>query len=134
MAVTTARYFYSTFAWGHSSLASTYVSASYRQLPYGFNRLFEASAPPPAVGLASAPPFITALAFSPRGAVAAGCADGRVWIGLGGEKPSGTGAIAKKRSRKWMGLSEEGFFIKVDEVMIAALYAIFSKWSRLNKH
>jgi hypothetical protein len=44
--------------------------------------------------------------MSPTGALAAGTADGRLWVGLGGEK----GALSipgKKKARKWGGLSSE---------------------------
>ncbi|OCB86785.1 WD40 repeat-like protein [Sanghuangporus baumii] len=88
--------------------------------------------PSPALapGISSLPPFITALALSSQGAVAAGTADGRVWVGLGGVKSIQSESSRKnkskvKRSRKWGGLNEEeGFFVKVGESLIAGLQFI----------
>ena len=90
------------------------------------------TAPSPnlAPGISSLPPFIVSLAVSPSGVVAAGTADGRVWVGLGGEKPSSSSQNVsspsntnkKKRTRKWSGLNaEEGFETKVGEGMITGL-------------
>lgn len=55
-------------------------------------------------GITLSPPFIISSAISPSGVLAAGTADGRIWLGFGGEKRMHT----KKRSKKWDGLSEEG--------------------------
>ena len=68
-------------------------------------------APPPSEGVSLSPPFVLSTTVSPAGLVAAGTADGRVWLGGGGEKrPDGK----KKRSRKWEGLKEdEGIWLQV---------------------
>ncbi|KAK7054664.1 hypothetical protein VNI00_003127 [Paramarasmius palmivorus] len=55
-------------------------------------------------GITLSPPFITSSAMSPSGVLAVGTADGRIWLGFGSEMQK----QAKKRSRKWNGLSEEG--------------------------
>ncbi|KAI5121688.1 hypothetical protein M0805_002763 [Coniferiporia weirii] len=89
-------------------------------------RLVLEPAPAPAPGLASLPPFVTALAVSPHGALAAGTADGRVWLGLAGEKrPTTTKKDGNKRtrSRKWAALSPgAGAFTKVGESMVTSLH------------
>ena len=60
------------------------------------------------------------MSLSANGVIAIGTADGRVWIGTGGEKiPGGD----KKRSRKWEGLRErEGVTQKIAEGPVVALY------------
>ncbi|TFK42297.1 WD40-repeat-containing domain protein [Crucibulum laeve] len=71
-------------------------------------------------GMALAPPFIMAMAMSPVGVLAAGTADGRLWIGFGGEKASAD--KKKKKTRIWEGLKrEEALLIKVAEGPIVAL-------------
>lgn len=57
-------------------------------------------------GVSMSPPFILSSGMSPSGILAAGTADGRVWIGTGGEKMSGvsSGTSVKKKRRKWEGL------------------------------
>ena len=73
------------------------------------------------------PLFVTAIAISATGVVAAGIADGRLWIGLGGE--SRLVPQSKKRNAKWRGLREEdGLFVKVAEGPIVALSAPYSLW------
>lgn len=70
------------------------------------------------------PPFIMSSALSPSGIFAVGIADGRVWIGTGGEKMP-AGASAKKKRRKWEGLKQdEGFMADVGHGPIVALYAL----------
>ncbi|KAL1739987.1 WD40 repeat-like protein [Schizophyllum fasciatum] len=61
-------------------------------------------------GLALSPPFVLALAMSPAGALAAGLADGRVWVGLGGEREptAAKKGKSKKRTKKWEGLDARG--------------------------
>ncbi|KAG6810284.1 hypothetical protein H0H92_012582 [Tricholoma furcatifolium] len=69
------------------------------------------------LGLGLSPPFITSLAISPTGIIAAGTADGRLLVGCGGYKaPKGKGGSGSsggggggkgKRSRKWEGLNAE---------------------------
>ncbi|KAG2047960.1 WD40 repeat-like protein [Suillus hirtellus] len=63
-------------------------------------------------GVSMSPPFILSSAMSPSGILAAGTADGRVWIGTGGEKMTGvsSGASVKKKRRKWEGLKQDGAF------------------------
>ncbi|KAH8116886.1 WD40 repeat-like protein [Phellopilus nigrolimitatus] len=88
-------------------------------------RLEIAAAPALAPGISSLPPFITSLAVSTQGIIAAGTADGRIWIGLGGEKQASGSSKKKKKSRKWGGLSEgDGFFTKMDENLVAALHFV----------
>ncbi|KAG7092672.1 hypothetical protein E1B28_009007 [Marasmius oreades] len=58
-------------------------------------------------GMTLSPPFITCTAISPAGVLAAGLADGRLWLGFGGEKTSTPKSAGKRRARKWNGLSEE---------------------------
>ena len=60
-------------------------------------------------------------AVSSAGVVAAGTADGRIWVGTGGEKRSGSSG-KKKKSRKWEGLKEdEGLLVKVAEGPVVGL-------------
>ncbi|KAG2341597.1 hypothetical protein BDR05DRAFT_976905 [Suillus weaverae] len=61
---------------------------------------------PRSSGVSMSPPFILSSGMSPSGIFAAGTADGRVWIGTGGEKMSGvsSGTSVKKKRRKWEGL------------------------------
>ncbi|KAF7304953.1 hypothetical protein MKEN_01209800 [Mycena kentingensis (nom. inval.)] len=66
------------------------------------------TADPATQGVSLSPPFIMSAALSTTGAMAAGTADGRLWLGTGGDK----GALAakstkKKRSRKWEGLNAD---------------------------
>ncbi|KAI0062311.1 WD40 repeat-like protein [Artomyces pyxidatus] len=66
----------------------------------------EAVPPPQDSGVSLSPPFVLCLSVSSVGIIAAGTADGHLWIGTGGEKkPSGAGK--NKRTRKWEGLREE---------------------------
>jgi hypothetical protein len=55
--------------------------------------------------------------MSEEAVVVAGMADGRIWIGMGGEKSQSTGKNSKKkRSRKWDGLKhDQGGFVHVAE-------------------
>jgi len=67
---------------------------------------------PPSGGVSLSPPFIHSIALSEHGVMAASTADGRVWVGRGGDKS----VVAKKRSRKWEGLKEgEGDWVTVAE-------------------
>jgi len=65
---------------------------------------FDIDGLPPSSTVSMSPPFVHCIAFSEHGAAAASTADGRVWIGRGGDKsiPS-----KKKRIRKWEGLRED---------------------------
>ncbi|KAI0707616.1 WD40 repeat-like protein [Earliella scabrosa] len=72
---------------------------------------FDITAPPPVEGVSLSPPFALSVSVSPAGLVAASTADGRVWLGGGGEKRPNS---KKKRSRKWEGLKEdEGVWVQV---------------------
>lgn len=70
---------------------------------------FDLGTSPPSSGVSMSPPFILSLAMSPSGILAAGTADGRVWIGAGGEKMLGVSSRAsvKKKRRKWEGLKQD---------------------------
>ncbi|KIM65330.1 hypothetical protein SCLCIDRAFT_542180 [Scleroderma citrinum Foug A] len=59
-------------------------------------------------GTSMTPPFIVSLSISPTGIIAAGTADGRVYVGTSGEKSSEAGAGRQKRRRKWEGLRADG--------------------------
>lgn len=69
---------------------------------------------PSAGGMTLSPPFVLCSALSPAGVIAAGTADGRLFIGFGGEKrPSGgSSGNKKKRAKKWNGLDEEAELIE----------------------
>jgi WD40 repeat protein len=75
-------------------------------------------------GVSMSPPFILSSAMSPSGILAAGIADGRVWIGTGGEKMSAvsSGTSIKRKRRKWEGLKQdEAFMADVGHGPITAL-------------
>ena len=62
------------------------------------------------------------MAMSITGILAAGTADGRLWIGFKGDKASNSGKGPKKKSKKWEGLDEdEALLIKVAEGPIVAM-------------
>ncbi|KAJ8079073.1 hypothetical protein PM082_013360 [Marasmius tenuissimus] len=63
-------------------------------------------------------------AISPAGALAAGLADGRLWMGFGGEKSASPKPSGKKRARKWNGLAEEGEIVEkvADGPVVAAAF------------
>ncbi|KAH9945888.1 WD40 repeat-like protein [Epithele typhae] len=79
-----------------------------------------ASVPPtPGQSVSLSPPFVLSLSVSPSGLLAASTADGRVWIGSGGEKRPG--AAKKKRTRKWEGLkTDAGSWLQVAEGPVVA--------------
>ncbi|KAH8827009.1 WD40 repeat-like protein [Flagelloscypha sp. PMI_526] len=63
-------------------------------------------------GMSMSPPFIMSTAMSLSGILAAGTADGQLWVGLGGEKvtPAATSKKSSqkvKKSRKWDGLRSD---------------------------
>ncbi|KAF8912110.1 WD40-repeat-containing domain protein [Gymnopilus junonius] len=71
-------------------------------------------------GVSLSPPFILSTAMSATGVLAAGTADGRLFVGFGGEKSSVKGS--KKKSKKWEGLEEdETVLVKVAEGPIVAM-------------
>lgn len=82
---------------------------------------------PPESGISLSPPFVMSISVSSTGIVAAGTADGRIWIGTGGEKmPAGGSGGKKKRSRKWDGLKEnDGLLVKVAEGPVVGLYVVY---------
>ncbi|KIM48722.1 hypothetical protein M413DRAFT_15055 [Hebeloma cylindrosporum] len=73
-------------------------------------------------GMALSPPFIMSMAMSTTGVLAAGTADGRLWLGFGGERPASGGKGTNKKAKKWEGLEEnEALLIKVAEGPIVAM-------------
>jgi len=84
---------------------------------------YDITAPPPSSGVSLSPPFVLATSLSPTGLLAASTADGRVWLGGGGEKrPTSTSAVKNKRSRKWEGLREdEGLWLQTADGPVVAL-------------
>ncbi|CAK5277388.1 unnamed protein product [Mycena citricolor] len=69
-------------------------------------------------GMSLSPPFLMSAAFGGTGVMAAGTADGRIWVGCGGEK----GVKAAKKRRKWDGLDPGHELIeKVSEGPIVAM-------------
>ncbi|KAG6910284.1 hypothetical protein DXG01_011681 [Tephrocybe rancida] len=73
-------------------------------------------------GMALSPPFIMSTTISSTGIIAAGTADGRLFIGSGGYKAPQSKSGKKKRSRKWEGLNENREYItKEAEGPIVAL-------------
>uniref|UniRef100_A0A8H8CP61 Uncharacterized protein n=1 Tax=Psilocybe cubensis TaxID=181762 RepID=A0A8H8CP61_PSICU len=69
------------------------------------------------------PPFVMSMAMSDTGVLAAGIADGRLWIGFGGEKVVLPGSkSSKKKVKMWEGLDEDQILlIKVAEGPIVAM-------------
>jgi len=85
-------------------IQSSEMYSSLIQIPAGL---------PPSSGVSLSPPFVHSIAFSEHSVMAASTADGRVWVGRGGDKSI---ASKKKRSRKWEGLREsEGNWVSVAE-------------------
>lgn len=73
-------------------------------------------------GMSLSPPFIMSAAIAITGVMAAGTADGRLWLGFGGEKGSPTKSTKKKRTRKWDGFNpEEEHLEKIAEGPIVAM-------------
>ncbi|KAG1883901.1 hypothetical protein F4604DRAFT_1890762 [Suillus subluteus] len=64
------------------------------------------------LGVSMSPPCVLSSAMSPTGILAAGTADGWVWIGTGGEKMSGvsSGTSIQKKRRKCKGLEQDEAF------------------------
>lgn len=78
------------------------------------------------MGMNLSPPFVMSMSLSSSGILAAGTADGRLWLGFGGEKQPPRGGGRRKRTRKWEGLKEdEEVFDKVAEGPIVAMYFRF---------
>ncbi|KAJ7444934.1 WD40-repeat-containing domain protein [Mycena latifolia] len=77
---------------------------------------------PIADGMSLSPPFVMSAALGTTGVMAAGTADGRLWLGLGGEKGPQTKSTKKKRSRKWEGLNPDDELLeKIAEGPIVAM-------------
>jgi len=73
-------------------------------------------------GMGLSPPFIMSMAMSNTGVLAAGTADGRLWLGFKGDKAAHSGKGPRKKSKKWEGLDEdEALLIKVAEGPIVAM-------------
>ncbi|EMD38278.1 hypothetical protein CERSUDRAFT_113447 [Gelatoporia subvermispora B] len=82
----------------------------------------DVSSAPAESGIALSPPFIQCSAMSPSGLYVAGTADGRIWLGGGGEKAPAASAGNKKKSRKWEGLrAEEGLWIQAANGPVVAI-------------
>ncbi|PIL24234.1 hypothetical protein GSI_13987 [Ganoderma sinense ZZ0214-1] len=84
---------------------------------------YDITTPTPSEGatVSLSPPFVHSLSMSTTGLIVIGTADGRVWLGGGGEKrPDGK----KKRSRKWDGLREDdGIWLQVaDGPVVSAAF------------
>lgn len=74
---------------------------------------FDITSPPPSSGISLSPPFVLSTALSAGGLICATTADGRLWIGSGGDKLAPS-ADKKKRVRRWQGLKEsEGCFFQI---------------------
>jgi hypothetical protein len=66
------------------------------------------------------PPFVMSAAISSTGVMAAGTADGRLWLGFGGEKVAQS--KSKKRTRKWEGFNPDDEHLeKIAEGPIVAM-------------
>ncbi|TFY71750.1 hypothetical protein EVG20_g1245 [Dentipellis fragilis] len=77
---------------------------------------------PQASGVSLSPPFVLSCSVSASGLIAAGTADGQLWIGAGGEKRPASSNRKKKKSRKWEGLRvEESYAFKIAEGPIVAV-------------
>jgi hypothetical protein len=79
----------------------------------------------PSAQVSLSPPFVLSLSVAQTGLVACGLADGRVWLGSGGEKASlseGSSNARKKKRRKWDGLRvDDGHYFKIAEGPVVAV-------------
>jgi len=78
-------------------------------------------------GMSLSLPFVMSSALSTSGVIAAGTADGQLWLGFGGEKHISTGSSGakKKQSRKWEGLKEDAELLeKVAEGPVVAVFVV----------
>lgn len=83
---------------------------------------FDIVSAPPSSGVSLSPPFILSMSIASTGLFAVGTADGRVWLGGGGEKRTNTAGAKKKRSRKWEGLKpDEALWLHVAEGPVVAI-------------
>ncbi|KAL6305311.1 WD40 repeat-like protein [Sparassis latifolia] len=82
---------------------------------------YDITAPLPSSGVSLSLPFVLSTAITSAGLFAASTADGRVWLGGGGEKRASQSGN-KKRSRKWEGLKDdEGLWLQVAEGPVVAI-------------
>jgi len=96
---------------------STLLHFDFRQGTILSRRECSPTSPPQSSDISLSPPFVLCLAISSTGAIAAGTADGCLWIGLGGDK-----RVSSKKTRKWGGLREDmGLSRKIAEGPIVAL-------------
>lgn len=93
-------------------------------LPWRFGRLtsfLSASLSTQDDKISMSPPFIMSLSVAPNGIVAAGTADGKLWLGFGGEKTPSTSKSKKKA--KWGGLDLDlASIVSVAEAPIVAVW------------
>ena len=84
----------------------------------------------PSAQVSLSPPFVLSLSVAQTGLVACGLADGRAWLGSGGEKFSsseGSSTARKKKRRKWHGLRiDYGEYFKIAEGPIIAVCVMLS--------
>lgn len=72
-------------------------------------------------GISLSPPFVQSSAVSSTGIIAIGLADGRLYVGFGGDRQ------LAKRGKKWNGLDPSAEWIeKVAEGPIVAMYILLS--------
>ncbi|KAH9966624.1 WD40-repeat-containing domain protein [Russula dissimulans] len=81
---------------------STLIHFDFRQGTILSRRECSTTSPPQSSDISLSPPFVLCLAISSTGAIAAGTADGCLWVGLGGDK-----RVSLKKTRKWGGLRED---------------------------
>lgn len=78
----------------------------------------------PSSGVSLSPPFVLSMAISSASLAAVGTANGFLWLGGGGEKPSSSTQTInkKKRSRKWDGLQEsDDLYVSVADGPVVAV-------------
>jgi len=86
--------------------------------PYLVLSHFQTDPETPTAEVLLSPPFILSTSISSSGVLAVGTADGKLWIGAGGEKRP-----KKKRSRRWEGLREDQtIMVKVAEGPVVGMY------------
>jgi len=92
-----------------------------------------AGPPEPSAQVSLSPPFVLSLSVAQTGLVACGLADGRIWLGSGGEKASSRGGSSNSRTKKrckWDGLRvDDGNYLKIAEGPVVAVS--FSSPNRL---
>jgi hypothetical protein len=69
------------------------------------------------------PPFIVSMAISLTGVLAAGTADGQLWINFSGESSKDGGSKITKAPKTWAGLNgETEHIMKIAEGPLVAMY------------